>query len=102
MLWLAPSSVDDLLKAHKLMMNGLVPENGKFRSGGVGVFDGEVLIHMASLVEFVPEHIHSLFAWYQQSELHPLIKSAVFLYEFEFIHPFADENVTQRHQQKAA
>lgn len=42
-----PSSADDLLKAHKLMMNGLVPENDKFRSGGVGVFDGEVLIHMA-------------------------------------------------------
>lgn len=92
LLQLDPSSVDDLLKAHKLMMNGLVPENGKFRSGGVGVFDGEVLIHMAPPAEFVPEHIHNLFAWYQQSELHPLIKSAVFHYEFEFIHPFADGN----------
>ena len=92
MLRLAPSSVDDLLKAHKLMMNGLVPENGKLRSGGVGVFDGEVLIHMAPPAEFVPKHIHNLFAWYQQSELHPLIKSAVFHYEFEFIHPFTDGN----------
>lgn len=92
MLRLAPSSVDDLLKAHKLMMNGLVPENGKFRSGGVGVFDGEALTHMAPPTEFVPKHIHNLFAWYQQSELHPLIKSAVFHYEFEFIHPFADGN----------
>ena len=92
MLRLAPSSVDDLLKVHKLMMNGLVLENGKFRSGGVGVFDGEMLIHMAPPAEFVPKHIHNLFAWYQQSELHPLIKSAVFHYEFEFIHPFADGN----------
>ena len=92
MLRLDPSSVDDLLKAHKLVMNGLVPENGKFRSGGVGVFDGEVLIHMAPPAEFVPEHIHNLFAWYQHSELHPLIKSAVFHYEFEFIHPFTDGN----------
>lgn len=92
MLRLDPASVDDLLKARKLMMNGLVLENGKFRSGGVGVFDGEVLIHMAPPAEFVPEHIHNLFAWYQQSELHPLIKSAVFHYEFEFIHPFADGN----------
>lgn len=62
MLRLDPSSLDDLLKAHKLMMNGLVPENGKFRSGGVGVFDGEVLVHMAPPAEFVPEHIHNLFA----------------------------------------
>ena len=92
MLRLNPASVDDLLKAHKLMMNGLVPENGKFRSGGVGVFDGEVLIHMAPPAEFVPEHIHNLFTWYQQAELHPLIKSAIFHYEFEFIHPFADGN----------
>ena len=50
---LDPASVDDLLKAHKLMMNGLVSENGKFRSGGVGVFDGDVLIHMAPPAEFV-------------------------------------------------
>ena len=92
MLRLNPASVDDLLKAHKLIMNGLVPENGKFRSGGVGVFDGEVLIHIAPPAEFVPEHIKNLFSWYQQSELHPLIKSAVFHYEFEFIHPFADGN----------
>ena len=92
MLRLNPASVDDLLKAHKLMMNGLVSENGRFRSGGVGVFDGEVLIHMAPPVEFVPEHIQNLFAWYQKSELHPLIKSAIFHYEFEFIHPFADGN----------
>ena len=92
MLQLNPASVDDLLKAHKLMMNGLVPENGSFRSGGVGVFDGDRLIHMAPPAEFVPEHIRNLFAWYQESELHPLIKSSVFHYEFEFIHPFADGN----------
>ena len=92
MLQLNPASVDDLLKAHKLMMNGLVPENGRFRSGGVGVFDGDRLIHMAPPAEFVPEHIHNLFAWYRESQLHPLIKSSVFHYEFEFIHPFTDGN----------
>ncbi len=92
MLQLNLASVDDLLKAHKLMMNGLVPENGRFRSSSVGVFDGEKLIHMAPPAEFVPEHIHNLFVWYQKSELHPLIKSSVFHYEFEFIHPFTDGN----------
>lgn len=92
MLGLNPLSVDDLLKAHKLMMNGLVLENGRFRSGGVGVFEGEALIHMAPPAQFVPEHIQNLLIWYEQSELHPLIKSAVFHYEFEFIHPFVDGN----------
>ena len=92
MLRLNPLSVGDLLKAHKLMMNGLVLENGRFRSGGVGVFEGEALIHMAPPAQFVPEHIQNLLIWYEQSELHPLIKSAVFHYEFEFIHPFVDGN----------
>ena len=92
MLGLNPLSVDDLLKEHKLMMNGLVLENGRFRSGGVGVFEGEALIHMALPAQFVPEHIQNLLIWYEQSELHPLIKSAVFHYEFEFIHPFVDGN----------
>ncbi len=92
MLSLDPSSVKDLLKAHKLMMQGLVPENGRFRSKGVGVFDGKNLVHMAPPAEFVSEHIHHLFEWYQSSELHPLVKSAIFHYEFEFIHPFADGN----------
>ena len=92
LLELDPLSVDDLLKAHGLMMAGLVPENGKFRSRGVGVFDGEKLIHMAPPAELVPSHIRSLLSWYNESRLHPLIKSSVFHYEFEFIHPFSDGN----------
>ena len=92
MLELDPSSVKDLLRAHKLMMNGLIKDNGSFRSKGVGVFNGNIVVHMAPPAEFVPEHIHNLFVWYKQSGLHPLIKSAVFHYEFEFIHPFSDGN----------
>ncbi len=92
MLRLNPNSVEDLLTAHKLMVQGLVPENGKFRSGGVGVFDGDRLVHMAPPAPLVPKLIQDLFDWYQNSEMHPLIKSAVFHYEFEFIHPFQDGN----------
>lgn len=92
MLKLNPNSVEDLLTAHRLMMQGLVSENGRFRSGGVGVFDGDKLIHMAPPAQFVPQQIQELFSWYAASEMHPLIKSAVFHYEFEFIHPFQDGN----------
>ena len=92
MLDLNPLSVDDLLKAHRLMMAGLIPESGKFRTSGVGVFNGQKVIHMAPPAEFVPGQIKDLIAWYKDSRLHPLIKSSVFHYEFEFIHPFADGN----------
>lgn len=87
-----PASVQDLLKAHKIMMHGLIPENGRFRSSGVGVFDGDIVAHMAPPAEFLPAQIQDLFDWYRHSEMHPLIKSAIFHYEFEFIHPFADGN----------
>ena len=47
MLTLDPYSVDDLLKAHETMMKELISENGRFRSGGVGVFNGKALVYMA-------------------------------------------------------
>ncbi len=87
-----PGSIDDLLKAHGIMAQGLVRESGCFRHCSVGVLSGRTLIHLAPPAERVPGEIEDLFAWYRASELHPLIKSAVFHYEFEFIHPFADGN----------
>lgn len=92
MLSLNPLDIEDLLKAHRLMMNDLVKENGRFRSGGVGVFEGERLIHAAPSAKYVPNLIADLFEWYKKSTLHILIKSCIFHYEFEFIHPFADGN----------
>jgi Fic family protein len=87
-----PYHIEDLLRAHGLMMNSLVTEAGKFRSGGVGVFNGNKLIHMAPPAEFVREHIENLLEWVEKSDLHMLVKSCVFHYEFEFIHPFQDGN----------
>ena len=92
MLTLDPYSVDDLLKAYKAMMNELISENGRFRSGGVGVFNGKVLVHMAPPANMVPGQIQDLFTWYKTAEIHPLIRSSIFHYEFEIIHPFADGN----------
>lgn len=87
-----PYSVGDLLKAHRTLMNELVREAGMFRSGGVGVFNGDQLIHMAPPANLVPELMNNLFTWAENSKVHPLVKSCAFHYEFEFIHPFADGN----------
>ena len=89
---LDPYSSKDLLKAHKVMMSALIDEPGKFRSGSVGVFDGKRALHIAPPAEFVPVQIKDLFKWLKSAPDHLLIKSCVFHYEFEFIHPFADGN----------
>lgn len=92
MMQLNPYSVLDLLKAHEKMMNGLIEENGKFRSGGVGIFDVTNIVHMAPPAQLIPSLIQNLFDWCRDSQIHPLVRSAIFHYEFEFIHPFADGN----------
>ena len=89
---LDPYSVKNLLLAHRIMMEGLVNEAGVFRSKNVGVYAGTHLIHAGTPANYVPELIDQLFTWMKQSKLHPLIKSCVFHYEFEFIHPFSDGN----------
>jgi len=89
---LDPFSKKDFLKAHGLMMQGLVSEFGKFRSGSVGVFKGGQCIHMAPSASNVPNLVSDLLKWVKITDTHPLIKSCVFHYELEFIHPFADGN----------
>ena len=82
----------DLLKAHSLMMQDLVSNNGKYRNEGVGIFDGNQVVHLAPPADRVPLLMADLFNWLKTSDVHPLIKSCVFHYEFEFIHPFQDGN----------
>lgn len=89
---LDPYSVKNLLLAHKIMMEGLVKEAGTFRSGNVGVYAGTELIHAGTPAKYVPNLMEQLFVWLKQSKYHPLVKSCIFHYEFEFIHPFADGN----------
>ena len=82
----------DLLKAHGLMMKDLVRSAGHYRQEGVGVFNGEQLLHMAPPADQVPRLMGDLFQWVKSTDVHPLIHSCVFHYEFEFIHPFVDGN----------
>lgn len=92
LLTLNPYEEKDLLKAHKLMMADLVKRNGKYRKDGVGIFDGNQVVHLAPPADRVPFLMSDLFEWLKNSDVHPLIKSCVFHYEFEFIHPFQDGN----------
>ena len=90
---LNPYSVDDFLKAHGVMTRGLVEESGEFRSGSVGVVDEKGNVrHFGTLARYVPNAVIDLLEWAKTSQIHMLIKSCVFHYELELIHPFADGN----------
>lgn len=90
---LDPYSVDDLLAAHGIMTRGLVEESGVFRTRPVGVVNQEGhILHFGTLPQYVPELVTELLDWVKNSDVHMLIRSCVFHYEFELIHPFADGN----------
>ncbi len=88
-----PYQAASLLKAHGVLMHDLIPDAGKWRSKNVGIFRGEKVSHTAPQAKRVPELMDQLFKLIKSNtETHPLILSAVFHYELEFIHPFADGN----------
>lgn len=90
---LNPYDIEDLLNAHALMTRGLVEESGCFRSGPVGVVDKQGnILHFGALPDYVPGLVAELMNWVHDSDFHMLIKSCVFHYELELIHPFADGN----------
>ena len=91
---LDPYSCTDLLKAHGVMMHGLIDCPGEFRDRPVGVADSQTgqIIHFGTLPAYVPDAVEKLLCWAKESDVHMLIKSCVFHYELELIHPFLDGN----------
>ena len=91
---LNPYSVDDLLRAHSVMMRGLLDDAGEFRQSPVGVANSKTgeIIHFGTLPKYVPDAVYNLMDWAENSDVHPLVKSCIFHYEFEVIHPFLDGN----------
>jgi Fic family protein len=73
-------------------MSGLISDNGKYRKKGVGIMAGDKIAHMAPPAENVPNLMKDLFRYLITSKEITLIKSCVFHYEMEFIHPFSDGN----------
>jgi len=87
-----PYRVDDFLEAHRLLMDSLDEEAGRFRAGGVGIYHGDRLVHMAPPAERVPHQIRDLLGWLKNTDTNPLLAGAIAHYEIEFIHPFSDGN----------
>ena len=89
-----PYNVQDLKRFHGIMTKYLLEESGEFRLGEEGVFNGEQCIFMAPPAQFVPQLMDELFDWMKEAkdDVHPLILSSIFHYEFVFIHPFSDGN----------
>jgi len=86
-------SLKDHLKAHHILMSGLIEDAGHFRKTGVGVFKGKRVIHMAPPAARVRILMDDLFDWVKrETSINNLIKSAIFHCEFETIHPFSDGN----------
>jgi len=85
-------SVTSFKKAHKLLMSGLVGKAGEFRKESVGIVHGKDIAHIAPPYQNVPYLINDLFKYIKNNEDPILIKSCVFHYEMEFIHPFTDGN----------
>lgn len=86
------TSDSSFLKAHQILMNGLVSEAGKYRKRSVGIAKGNQIEHIAPPYENVPFLMKDLFNYLKNPDELTLIKSCVFHYEMEFIHPFIDGN----------
>lgn len=89
---LKPEREKDFLKAHKLLLQKLIKEPGKYRNQSVGVVKGSKVEHIAQPHENVPYLMKNLFEYLKDKNELTLIKSCVFHYEMEFIHPFLDGN----------
>jgi Fic family protein len=87
-----PGSIEDLLQAHYLLMSNILVGAGKFRKDQVGIHKGSHVVHIAPPAKRVPHLMEDLMTWLKTSDSHALIKSCVFHYELEFIHPFMDGN----------
>jgi len=86
------SNEKSFLKAHRDLMEGLIEKPGTYRKQSVGIVKGSKVEHLAPPFENVSYLMNDLFEYLKKSDEIELIKSCVFHYEMEFIHPFLDGN----------
>lgn len=89
---LNPNSFKSFCKAHEILMEGLIDSAGRLRNKSVGIVKGSEVAHLAPQSEMLQPLMNDLFEYLKSDEDLVLIKSCVFHYELEFIHPFIDGN----------
>jgi len=89
---LNPLDIKDLERAHSIMMRGLLGDAGKIRASNVAIAKGGNIAHIAPKYDIVRGLLNDLFSYLGGIKEPTLVKSCVFHYEFEFIHPFVDGN----------
>jgi Fic family protein len=87
-----PFSNKSMLQAHGMMMSELVATAGLWRQSNVGIMKGSAVSHIAPPADRVDHLMKELFGFLKNDDTHSLVKSCVFHYELEFIHPFEDGN----------
>jgi len=92
MLEFNPYDALDVLLAHQILMKDLVKEPGQYRSGNIAVVRDDEIVHIGPPAEDVSGLMADLLKWTKEASVHPLLKSCIFHYEFEIIHPFPDGN----------
>ena len=80
------------LAAHRVLMDGLMEKPGRFRTSNVGIVQGSKVAHLAPPAGNVDHLMSELFQYLKKEGELVLVKSCVFHYELEFIHPFLDGN----------
>jgi len=87
-----PTNLASFCKAHAILMQGLIDNPGEIRTKSVGIIKGSLVTHVAPAGNIVKSLMKDLFEYLKKDKDLLLIKSCVFHYEMEFLHPFMDGN----------
>lgn len=89
---LNPYKIESFFEAHGILMRGLIESAGRLRNKSVGIVKGSEVTHITPPSEMLKPLLTNLFDYLKNEDDILLLKSCVFHYEMEFIHPFIDGN----------
>jgi Fic family protein len=92
--WRVPRTPRDVLKLHKTLMKGVLPDAGEFKRvlNFIGRRSDMVVVYVATPPARVERELAAALLWARDAPEHPLVKAFVVFHEFQAIHPFRDGN----------